>query len=97
MTQGFEVDWDLLGRAGCSLLHAADDVGPELAARPRGTAGYGNAALADAAAALGGALHHQAVALEQTLIGLGEGLRAAARSYSEADALAAVHRGEMFG
>ncbi|WP_199422441.1 hypothetical protein [Actinotalea solisilvae] len=97
MAQGFEVDWDLLGRAGSSLLHTADDVVPGLGAPLRGRTGYGDPALAGAAALLGEAMHHQAVGLAQALAGLGDGLRASARSYSEADALAAVHRVEMFG
>lgn len=96
MAEGFEVDWDLLDGAGRRLLACSADVTAELGPRPVHPFGYGAAVLAAAARDLSDAMREQAICLDQALTGLGEGLRASARTYSDADALAAVRRMRMY-
>ncbi len=96
MAQGFEVDWDVLDNAGRRLLGAGTDATVELGVLSLDPGAYGDARLASAARGLGDAMREQAMCLDQALTGLGEGLRASARTYSDADALAAVRRMRMY-
>lgn len=96
MAQQVEVDWDVLDHAGRRLLGCADDVVPELSPHVVRTSAYGHAGLAAAALGLQEAMSGQMLRLQAALTGLGEGLRASAREYSEADAQAAVTRVAMF-
>lgn len=96
MGQGFEVEWDVLDAAGRRILSLADDVRGQTASGLRETTSYGHPELAAAVAGVARALAAQDFGLHLALEELGEGLRASARSYSDADALAAVAQSQLY-
>ncbi len=96
MAQGFEVDWDVLDAAGRRILSLADDVHGQAASGLLDATSYGHRELIATGTEVARALAGQQFGLELALEELGEGLRASARSYSDADALAAVAQSQLY-
>ena len=95
MAQGFEVDWDELAAAASRLLRFAGVVGEGRGRALPGTRDYGHRGLAAAARDLLDAWFWHEEGLRTALDGLGEGAKASARSYREADVDAAARRFRM--
>lgn len=89
MTQGFEVDWDLLDQAGSRFLAVHEDVRTPVL---RHRADYGSEELEAAALAVQQAWQRHVVWLLMTTEAIGAGLKSSARWYSEADAVVAAER-----
>lgn len=95
MAGGFELESDALDQAGRRLLDLSGDARASAQWRLSESSQYGDTDLAAAGSELARALTAQALCFQLVLEQIGDGLRGSARSYSEADATAAIARAEM--